>query len=197
LLDTDLVTPATRAVLKSRLEERAPASPRFFDEPTFLLLEEACARLLPPHEQRPTPRDVASGIDERLAAGTSDGWRYDALPSDGEAYRRGLLGLQQTARVRFERDFTGLEASAQDEVLQLVQRGEATGEMWHTLPARQFFEELLTEVAEIYYSHPLVQEHIGYVGMADGQGWIKVGLDQLDPHEPRAKVPQAGEDAEI
>ena len=61
--------------------------------------------------------------------------------------------------------------------------GDAPGATWQTLPAKRFFEELLAEAAENYYSHPLAQEEIGYVGMADLPAWERLGLNQLDDRE--------------
>jgi hypothetical protein len=67
-----------------------------------------------------------------------------------------------------------------------VQRGDVEGGVWDTLPAQRFFEELLAEAVECYYSHPLAQEEIGYVGMADAHGWQAISLNRLEPWEPRA-----------
>lgn len=185
LLRTDLVTPTTRAALLPRLE-RGEAVPRFFDGPAFALLRAVCARLIPQPGGAP-PLDIAGGIDERLAQGKGDGWRYDALPPDGEAYRRGLQGLDESAQIRHGVGFVTLEGPQQDELLGAVQRGEAPGDVWKALPGPRFFEELLAEAAECYYSDPLSQEDIGYVGMADGRGWLRIGLDQREPHEPQAR----------
>jgi hypothetical protein len=189
LLETDMVTQATREVLKSRLEpDDAPPSavskPRFFDAEAFDTLRAACARLIP-QADRARPVDLAGALDERLAEGKCDGWRYSRMPPDGEAYCRGLLGLNESAHAMFGMAFDELEASGQDVVLSAVQRGEAQGQTWESVPAQRFFEELLAELSECYYSDPLTQEEIGYVGFADAHGWQALGLDELEAHEPR------------
>lgn len=184
LLDTPYVSEPTRAALQARLDG-TDGEPRFFDRAAFATLAAICARLIPqPDRAQPIP--VAIEIDGRLAKGESDGWRYDALPPDADAFRRGLSGIDQTATALFGATFTSLTAARQDEVLTAVQRGEAGGEAWQAMPAQRFFEDLLAEVAEIYFSHPLAQEEFGYVGMADNFGWQAIGLDQREPHEPRA-----------
>jgi hypothetical protein len=43
---------------------------------------------------------------------------------------------------------------------------------------------MLAELTEYYYAHPLAQEEIGYVGMADAHGWTRLGLNELEPREP-------------
>jgi hypothetical protein len=189
LLDTDFVTPATREVIKSRLvPDDAPplvdSKPRFFDSETFEILRAACARLIP-QDDRTHPVDLAGAVDERLARGHCDGWRYSQMPPDGEAYRRGLLGLNESGRAMFGMAFCELDASGQDEVLRAVQRNEAQGQAWKTVPPQRFFEELLAELTECYYSDPSAQEEIGYVGFADAHGWQVLGLNQLEAHEPR------------
>jgi hypothetical protein len=179
-----LVTPPTREALQPRFGADDRAEPRFFDVNTFTTLRAVCARLIPQPE-RATPIDLASAIDERLAGGKSDGWRYANMPPDGETHRRGLQGVDQSAKALFGTGFASLDESCQDAVLQAVQRGEVEGGIWNTLPANRFFEELLAEAVECYYSHPLAQEEIGYVGMADAHGWQAIGLDRLEPWEPR------------
>jgi gluconate 2-dehydrogenase gamma chain len=189
LVDTDFVTPATREVLKSRLvPDDAPpppdSKPRFFDAEAFDTLRAACARLIP-QVDRLRPVDLAGAIDERLTGGQCDGWRYSQMPPDGEAYRRGLRGLNESARAMFGMAFYELDAPGQDAVLLAVQRNEAQGRAWTTVPAHRFFEELLAELTECYYSDPLTQEEIGYVGFADAHGWQAIGLNELEAHEPR------------
>jgi hypothetical protein len=199
LIETSLVTPATRKALVSRLvPDDAPpppvSKPRFFDAEAFDTLRAACDRLIP-QADRTHPVQLAGALDERLAEGKGDGWRYNQMPPDGEAHRRGLMGLNESAHAMFGEAFYELEASRQDEVLLAVQRNEAQGQTWKTLPAHRFFEELLAELVECYYSDPLTQEEIGYVGFADAHGWPAVGLNELEAHEPRAIEDMADERA--
>jgi len=186
LLATEHVTPATRQVIDERLKAaHGSASPRYFDHPTLETLRAVVDRLIPQGD-RGEPVDLAGSIDERLASGTCDGWRYAAMPPDGEGYRRGLRGLDEIAQARHGNEFAALHVGKQDEVLGAVQRGEVEGEAWASMPAARFFEELLAELCECYYSDPLSQEEIGYVGMADRPRWEAIGLGQLDPREPVA-----------
>ncbi len=188
LLDTDWVTRSTRDALRARLDGNHPPGGRFFRPDALVTLRAACGRLIPqPHREDPV--DVAGCIDQRLADAAGNGWRYDSMPADADAYRAGLAGLDETARLRYGGAFHQLETLQQDEVLLAVQRGEAEGRVWELIPAPRFFEELLTESVEFYYSHPLAQEEIGYVGMADVTGWGALALNRLEPREPRAGKP--------
>ena len=91
LLETPLVTEATRTALRARLDA-PPYEPTFLASAAYDLLR-AVAACLFPQPDRAEPIELAPAVDQRLAAGLSDGWRYDALPPDREAYRLGLGGI--------------------------------------------------------------------------------------------------------
>lgn len=187
LLATDLVTDATRAALTARLASPTVVQPAFFTGPEFILLRAVCARLLT--GQGETHRiDVAGGIDAQLAAGSGDGWRFAALPADGMAHRAGLAGIDRTARALHGAPFTELSGVQQDGVLQAVQTAAVHGadDAWQGLAAGLYFKQLLTDAVTVFYGHPLAQERIGYVGMADAHGWQAIGLDEREAHEPLA-----------
>lgn len=193
LLATDLVTAATRTALRSRLDLPTVVAPIWFSGDEFETLVALCARLIP-QTDRAERVDLPGEVDRRLANCAGDGWRYAEMPPDPTMHRRGLRGLNETAQMRFGLRFKQLEAACQDAVLAAVQRGEAPGETWRTLSAGRYFEELLAELVDIYYAHPLAQEEIGFVGMADAQGWQAIGLDQHEPHEP-SPIGDAGPEA--
>lgn len=184
LLDTDHLTPRTREVLRSRLAPGSPQAPRFFNAQAFTTLQAACSRLIP-QAHRLEPVNLAGAIDSRLADGKGDGWRYDTMPPDGKAYLLGLRGLEESAHQQFSMSFIELQATQQDALLTAAQHDDLRSGVWEELPPQRFFEELLTELTECYYSDPLTQEEIGYVGMADAHGWQAIGLNQTELREPR------------
>jgi hypothetical protein len=186
LLATPHVSDATRAALQARLEAPAAYTPQFLAPEAFALLEAVAARLFPQPDRPDAPIPLAPAVDQRLAEGRADGWRYDALPPDREAYRLGLGGIQEISQALFQSPFQALDASSQDAVLQALASGTPPGATWKTLHAGRFFEELLAELTEAYYSHPLAQEEIGYVGMADLPAWSKIGLNEKETREPSA-----------
>ncbi|MEJ7662228.1 MAG: gluconate 2-dehydrogenase subunit 3 family protein [Hymenobacter sp.] len=174
---------ATRAALTQRLADNvAPYEPRFLAPETFRLLVAVAARIFPQPE-RPVPIALAPSVDQRLAEGKSDGWRYDALPPDREAYRLSLGGIQEIAQSLFQADFEQLDSASQDEVIKALAGGNPPGAAWQTVPADRFFEEMLAELTEIYYAHPWAQDEIGYVGYADLPAWTKIGLNEKEPRE--------------
>ncbi|MFD2574008.1 gluconate 2-dehydrogenase subunit 3 family protein [Spirosoma soli] len=184
LLKTDQVTDATRRILIKRLDATPCTNPTFFTATEFTLLQAVCDRLIP-QTDRPEYIDIAGGIDERLSENKTNGWRYDTMPSDHEAYQLGLKGIDESAQILFDQPFGKLSDEQQGQILRSIQFMEAPGETWQHLPPERFFEELLAEAAEIYYSHPIALETIGYVGMADVPTWQRIGLNQLEDREPK------------
>lgn len=179
LLETDQVTEPTKIALKKRLLAAIDYAPHFFNEQEYSALRAACRRLIPQDKV-----DCAAFIDINFAAGRSDGWRYDALPSDAETFRRGLCGISESSQLKYQTDFADLKGYQQDEILSEIQTETAAGATWKTLSAKLFFEELLTQTTAVYYAHPIAQEEIGYVGMADAYGWTQIKLNKLEPREP-------------
>ncbi len=185
LIESDLVTPATRDALQARLRTPEVMSPSFFDEHAFATLCAVCDRLIPQPE-RPRPIDLCGILDTRLADGEGDGWRFAHMPPDADMHRVGIVGVEQAAAGMFGRDFAKLADAAQDDVLRAIQRGAAGGSVWVAMDPVRYFEELLAEVVDIYYAHPLGSEEIGYAGMADAHGWQHIGLGEHEAHEPIA-----------
>ena len=183
LLATEHVSEATRAAVQARFDAPAAYVPQLLAPETYALLEAVAARLLPQPDRPDAPIALAPAVDQRLAEGRADGWRYDALPPDREAYRLGLGGIQEIAQSQFQADFTTLNTEQQDAVLQALASGTPPGTIWETLDAGRFFEEMLAELTETYYAHPLAQEEIGYVGMADLPAWTKIGLNEKEDRE--------------
>ena len=168
LIESEATTAPTRAALLARLA--APVTePRFLESGAFATLRAVCARLLP----GPAAIDIAGAIDTRLIRGEGDGWRYDSMPADGDAYAQGLAGIDRLTAERFGRSFVAASAAEQDAVLRATQT-----------QAPRFFEELLAEAGELFFAHPLAQSAIGYAGYADFPGWTAIGLDEHDPREP-------------
>lgn len=174
----NLLTPPTLAALESR-EAALEGEPRFLVPEAFATLVSLVDRLRPPYD-RPTAREIALRIDALLAEGRSDGWRYDAMPPDGEAHAMGLAALEAEARATGAPCFAELDDP--DALIRHLQKGE-TRIGWGA-PPRRFFEELLAEVATFAYSQPEAQDAIGYDGYADAKGWSHIAIgDAKEPWE--------------
>ena len=170
LLESDFVTSETRRVLQKRLNvEEMP--PRFFDEREFEILKAVCDALAP---SQAVPGWFAAGeIDRRLAENSGgNGWRYDSMPTDGETYKTGLQLLNESAQDNFQNDFARLEIERRKSILKRCSFGSDEQTAKSNFAPALFLEELCAEFAEIFYSHPLALEEIGYIGFADKYGCL-------------------------
>ena len=183
LLNTDAVTSQTSDILKQRLDRKEIIQPSFFNADAFSTLRAVCDRLIPQYT-RAKKIDLAGCLDEMLAEGNGNGWRYDKMPPDGDAYKKGMSGIDETAALMFGATFQQLELPKQDEILSSIQNKTAIGKTWEIIPANLFFEELLAQLTEFYYSHPEAKEEIGEAAMADAKGWKKIGLNERELWEP-------------
>ncbi len=181
----------TRRVVLDRLRH-VPAR-AFFSAAEFATLEAACARLLPQDDRPPDLRiPLAPVIDQRLTKGEGNGYRYEPMPWDDEAYRRGLAGLDETSRALCAGNgFADLAPGQQDAVLAAVEGGDPPGEAWRHLPAKRFFKLLLQDVVEVYYAHPAAWNEIGFQGPASPRGHVRLALGKRDPWEAEETAPLA------
>jgi hypothetical protein len=175
----------TREVVLRRLHEVPPL--RFFTAEEVRTLEAAADRILPQGDRPPGQRvPIVPWIDEKLFDDRRDGYRYEPLPPQREAWRLGLAGIEQAAQARFSRPFTDLEPAAQEQVLREVQRGAAAGEAWASVPSARFFSALLVPtIVKIYYAHPVAWDEAGYHGPSSPRGHARKGMGSLDPWERR------------
>ena len=169
LLKSDTVTEPTRKALQERIETAKEIN-HFFSDELFKLLSIVCDRLMDQDTENRLV-NVAVFIDERLKANTCDGWRYNDMPPDDEMLVKGLEGINETSLILFNKKFIHLKKEKQIKILKEIQQGVATGNTWGELPPKKFFEELLAEAVEIFFSFPAVQMSIDYRGMADAKGW--------------------------
>lgn len=168
ILYSDQVTIKTKEVLEQR-DNKLFSSPLFFSQDEYDLLQSICDKLLAQTDNRIV--DIAGLIDERLAAKNGPGWRYNQLPNDGIAYKTGLQGIAESVLLLSYKNFNDLSSEEKNNLLKTVQEGNATGEIWKNFSGKLFFELMLTEATECFYSHPNAQAEINYTGFADANGW--------------------------
>ncbi len=181
LLQTDFVLPQTKEALQKRLDAPVVTRPSFFTKEEFTTLQAVCKRLLPQPKDRQNQIDVAGIFDTSLEQGNiSNGWRYNAMPPDEEAYRLGLQAIEISSQTQYSKAFQELSEEEQDELLQAVQLKTIKGEVWNKLHADLFFKELMAALVEIYFSHPIAKDEIGDVSFADAKGWQHIGLSEKE-----------------
>ena len=171
----------TRAVVRQRVEHVPPN--RFLTGEEVRLLEAVVQRLVPqPDRDAGQSIPIVPWIDEKLHHDWRDGYRYEELPPLRETWRLGLAGIDESAHAIHARPFADLGVASQDEVLALVQRGEAPGDVWRRLPGARFFRDVLClTVVKIYYAHPAAWSEIGYSGPSSPRGHVRNWMGGVDP----------------
>ena len=116
-----------------------------------------------PPDRPPVP--LPAYVDQKMADGLLDGYRYAELPPQGEAWRRGLAALDQAARQTHEQPFDALTPDAAGRVVAADAGGELTGDAWGGMPCKLFFEHrVIPDITHAYYAHPIAWNEIGFGG---------------------------------
>ena len=173
----------TREAVRRRLEEVPPI--RFFSPDEAALLEAVVERLIPQPDRLPEARvPIVPFIDERLHEDRRQGYRYEGMPPQRDAWRAGLAGVDQAARALRGRPFVELAAADQDAVLRCVESGSPPGDAWERLDVKRFFASVLCDTAvKTYYAHPLAWNETGYNGPSSPRGHVRKWIGGVDPWE--------------
>jgi hypothetical protein len=172
---------ATRAVVQARLGEPGPM--RFFAESEQRTVRALCDVATAQDAEPRVP--VAEMVDEKLAAGRLDGFRYADMPTDTETWRSVLRGLDQSADALCgAATFADCAPADQETIFGDFATGSLTGGVWEELHVSRAFSVCMRAVLAAFYSHPWAWNEIGYGGPAYPQGYMRMGPTAvLEPHE--------------
>ena len=176
----------TRRVIDARLA--VPREPRFLTQDEFATLSAVADRLVPQPKDRPRI-PVAALVDHKLFVDQSDGFRQAGMPREREAYRQGLMALNEEARRAHGAEFRALAAADQDALLKRMQEGDLHHPAWGSIKPAVFFKQRLGhDIVFAYYSHPTAWSEIGFGGPASPRGYVRTGYDGRDPWEPAEAI---------
>ena len=183
----------TRRVIHRRLA--VPREPRFFNAAEWQTLSALCDRIMPQPADRP-PVALPAYVDAKITEKHMDGYRYAALPGQGEAWQRGLAALDQEARDAHGERFDLLPAPARDALIRQMQDGALQSAAWGGMPCKPFFEHrVIADITHAYYAHPTSWNELGFGGPASPRGYVRMQLDRRDPWEAAEAKPGAEEKA--
>jgi hypothetical protein len=136
-------------------------------------------------------------IDARLATGETDGWHYEDLPEDGQAWRDTLAHLDDDAHARHQGGYTELTDAQQARLLQDVQDLSEEGQDWHGSAAKHVWSLWTRYACAAFYSHPWAWNEIGFSGPAYPRGYLNPGINarekwEVADHHDTDPVPFAG-----
>lgn len=172
----------TRREIARRLS--VDREPRFFSREEFETVTAIAARVVPQPGSHPTI-PVAALVDRKLHEGISDGYRIPGMPREGEAWRLGLQALDAEAKAAHGARFHTLAATAQESLLQQMERGELRRAEWGSMRSADFFRRRMgRDVVLAYYAHPTAWSEIGWGGPASPRGYVRLDFNERDPWEP-------------
>ena len=125
-------------------------------------------------------------VDHRLALDESDGWFYDDLPEDRQAWRLTLALLDRDARARYGESFHDLDAKVQSELIQSVQDAQ----QWHGIAGAHVWSLWTRYACSSFYSHPWAWNEIGFGGPAYPRGYQALGVGKLEHWEVPQEEPR-------
>jgi hypothetical protein len=126
---------------------------------------------------------VLALVDERLAVDETDGWHYDDMPEDAQAWRETLRFLDDDARHGRGRGFAELAARDQVVIVGAVQDRANGGEDWHGWQAARVWSLWTRYACTAFYSHPWAWNEIGFPGPAYPRGYLNPGVDAREHWE--------------
>jgi len=176
LEETDHWDEATRKVVLDRVE-RVPEL-RFFDAREAATLDALLDHVTGQVGEEPKIPELAF-LDEKLAEGKLDGYRYFDMPDDRETWRIVARGLDEEARKRGSESFSLLSGHDQDEVVHSFSKAELFGGAWAELNVSRAFSVVVRQACAQFYSHPWAWNEIGFGGPAYPRGYARFGSPHL------------------
>lgn len=178
--------PVTAAVVWSRIGPPPPI--RFFTPEQEAVATALCDQLLDLRSDAPGGRvPVVNLIDSRLAEQQTDGWHYDDMPQDGDAWRVSLAALDADSHARFDDGFAACSPEHQATLIRAV-RARGDGD-WHGLSAKHVWSLWTRYACTAFYAHPTAWNELGFPGPAYPRGYKNPAVGAREPFEVRDHRP--------
>jgi hypothetical protein len=178
----------TREVVLDRVNSVPPI--RFFSSDEARLFEAVCDRVLPQDDRDESHKiPIVPQIDKRLFEDSHDGYRYEGMPPDRDAFRLGLQAIEEIAHHMHGRGFLEIGLLEQDQLLRSLHDGKppAAHDIWEKMPVHRFWMLLVQDCAEAYYSHPWAWDEIGFGGPAYPRAYMRLERGEAEPWESEEK----------
>ena len=175
---------ATRKVVEERVSRTKPI--RFFTAEEARTMEAVVDRILPQDDRTDERRiKLLPDIDDRLYQNRLEGYRFEDMPPDQEAYRIAARAFEEMAQALHGRAFHELRVREQEEILKSIHEGKpkAAQDLWKRMNIERFWALLVTDVVSVYYAHPWAWDEIGYGGPAYPRGYMRLEEGEPEPWE--------------
>ncbi|SDE98397.1 gluconate 2-dehydrogenase subunit 3 family protein [Terriglobus roseus] len=175
---------ATRKVVEERMGP--PKQLRFFHEAEAQAMTAILDRILPQDDRLPAQRiPLLPSLDARLFENRIEGYRYEDMPSDQQAYRWAVEAMDRMALEVFNGLFAELTSHSQEVLLKSLHDGEPMGakDLWQRMNVERFWTLLLNDACAAYYAHPWAWNEIGFGGPAYPRGYMRLEEGEPEPWE--------------
>jgi hypothetical protein len=169
--------PVTAGVVLARIG--MPPDIRFFTPAEEAAATTLCDQLLGQDGEPKVP--VVQQIDARLAEQETDGWRYEDMPEDGQAWRAALQYLDADSQDRFSCPLAEAAPEDQRAVIQAVQ--DLGAKDWHGMNAAHVWSLWTRYACTAFYAHPSAWDEMGFPGPAYPRGYKNAAVGGREPFE--------------
>lgn len=163
---------------------------RFFNAAEIATMQAVMDRILP-QEDRTTDRQIPllPTLDDRLYANRIEGYRYEDMPSDQDAYRLAARAFEQMAQELHFKPFHELDILEQEELLKSIHDAKplAAQDLWQKMNIKRFWSLLVSDCCTAYYAHPWAWDEIGFGGPAYPRGYMRLEEGEPEPWEVNEK----------
>jgi hypothetical protein len=170
----------TREVVLARVER--PPSIRFFTPEEADTLKAYCDVVTHQYSEPRIP--VLSFVDEKLYEGRMDGYQYDDMPDDRDAWRIVARGLDHSAGAEWRAEsFVRTPVAVQEQIVDAFSKGNLRGGPWDEVNVGRAFKVTTKHICQAFYAHPWAWNEIGFPGPAYPRGYAAFGSDHLGDRE--------------
>ncbi len=131
---------ATRKVVEERVSKQKPI--RFFTPDEARTMYAVVDRILPQDDRTDERRiPILPSIDERLHENRLEGYRFEDMPADQEAYRIAARAFEEMAQTLHGCAFHELDVRKQEEILKSIHQAkpQAAQELWKRMNIERFW----------------------------------------------------------
>jgi hypothetical protein len=155
---------------------------RFFSEAEAATLGALCDLLTAQDSEPRIP--VINYVDEKYQKGELDGFQFEDMPDDREAWRLVARGLDEQATQRADAaSFAAADGEVQRGIVSDFADGKLDGGAWEQLSVSHAFSLVMRVVLSSFYSHPWAWNEIGFGGPAYPRGYSRFGSPDLQRAE--------------
>jgi Gluconate 2-dehydrogenase subunit 3 len=175
---------ATRKTVLTRVEDVLPL--RFFGPEEAVFWNVVFEHLIPQSDRiRESRVPVLNYVDHRLDVNQSQGYRYENMLPDREAYRLGMKAINDESISRCQCEFVECSYGQRETILKTIHGGEPTAakDIWKRMSVHRFWQLIMGDAVEAYYAHPWAWDEIGYGGPAYPRGYMRLEDGQPEPWE--------------